>query len=153
MRPRVLISACLLGVRCRYDGKGNGMQRLEELMQLAQLVPVCPEILGGLETPRVPCERRNGRVYNRDGADKTAAFERGAQEALRIGEIFGARYALLKQRSPSCGTREIYDGSFSGARIPGEGVAAQLLRQHGYAAFGEDQVDELICELQKEEGK
>lgn len=152
MQPRVLISACLLGVRCRYDGKGNGAQRIDELMSLAQLVPVCPEILGGLQTPRVPCERREGRVFNRDGEDKTAAFERGAQEALRIGEIFGARYALLKQRSPSCGSREIYDGSFSGRCIPGQGVAAELLRQHGYAVYGEDQVDELICELQKNRG-
>lgn len=149
MQPKVLISACLLGVRCRYDGKGNHAERLDELMALAQLVPVCPEILGGLETPRVPCERVGDKVLNRDGADRTEAFLRGAAEAHRLGEIFGAKYALLKQRSPSCGSVQIYDGAFSGKCIPGEGVTAQRLRAHGYRIYGEEQVGELIEELKQ----
>jgi len=149
MRPTVLISACLLGVQCRYDGKGNHAGRLDELMALAQLVPICPETLGGLETPRVPCERRGEKVVNRDGEDRTEAFRRGAAEAHRLGGIFGARYALLKQRSPSCGSVQIYDGTFSGKCIPGEGVTAQLLRANGYRIFGEEQVGELIEELKQ----
>ena len=149
VQPKVLISACLLGVRCRYDGKGNYAERLDELMAIAQLVPVCPEILGGLETPRVPCERIGEKVLNRDGEDRTEAFHRGAAEAHRIGEIFGAKYALLKQRSPSCGSVQVYDGTFSGKCIPGEGVTAQLLRAHGYRIFGEEQVGDLIEELKQ----
>lgn len=153
MRPKLLVSACMLGVRCRYDGRGNGVDRLDELLRMAELIPVCPEILGGLETPRVPCERREGRVVNRDGEDRTAAFERGAAEALRIGELFGAKCALLKQRSPSCGSRMIYDGTFSGRCVPGEGVTAQLLREKGYRIFGEEQVDELIAQILTKEGE
>lgn len=149
-KKRMLISACLLGVACRYDGRGNGCRRLDELKTLAELVPVCPEIMGGLETPRVPCERKNGGVFNRDGEEKTAAFDRGAQQALKIGAFFDAELALLKQRSPSCGSREIYDGSFSGKCIPGMGVTAQLLMENGYRVFGEEQIDELIEQLREE---
>ena len=150
MKPRLLVSACLLGVNCRYDGGGKAMAEIGELMELAELIPVCPEILGGLPTPRTPSERIGERVMARDGEDVTAAFRRGAGEALKLAELFGARHALLKERSPSCGAGQIYDGSFSGGLKPGDGVAAELLKANGIEVFGESRVCELINILKEE---
>lgn len=147
----VLVSACLLGARCRYAGDGKRLGGLDALMRRAQIVPVCPEIYGGLPTPRAPAERRGDRVINRDGADVTAEFERGAQEALELAELFGARFALLKERSPSCGSGEIYDGSFGGVRVDGDGVAAALLKAHGVEVYGESRLEELLARLEKTE--
>lgn len=149
-KPRVLVSACLLGVNCRYNGEGGELEALKELMDLAELVPVCPEILGGLPTPRVPAERRGDRVINRDGADVTAAYARGAREVARLAELYRARRALFKERSPSCGAGEIYDGSFQHRRIPGDGVAAALLKQCGLQIYGESRIWELIEVLEEE---
>ena len=149
--PVVLVSACLLGARCRYAGDGKRLGGLDALMRCAQIVPVCPEIYGGLPTPRAPAERRGDRVINRDGADVTAEFERGAQEALELAELFGARFALLKERSPSCGSGEIYDGSFGGVRVNGDGVAAALLKAHGVEVYGESRLEELLARLEKTE--
>ena len=109
-----------------------------------RLVPVCPEILGGLPTPRTPSERQGERVMSKTGADVTAAYQKGAEEALRLARLFGCRKALLKERSPSCGRRQIYDGSFSGRLIPGDGVTARLLEQEGIAVFGESQLQQLL---------
>ena len=153
MKPRVLVSECLLGVNCRYDGGGKAIPELRELMALAELIPVCPEVLGGLPTPRTPSERRGGRVVARDGADVTAAFARGAGEALKLAELFGARIALLKERSPSCGSGTIYDGSFSGGLTPGDGVAAEMLKENGIIVYGESRARELIDELKGGNGK
>ena len=149
MKPRILVSMCLLGVNCRYDGGGKALEEIGELMELAELIPVCPEILGGLPTPRVPSERLDGRVVTRDGRDVTAAFRRGAQEALKLAELFGARMALLKERSPSCGSGQIYDGSFSGGLTSGDGVTAELLKANGIAIFGESRIRELIHTLRR----
>ena len=146
-KPRVLVSACLLGVNCRYDGKGNPCPGLDELMDLAELVPVCPEQLGGLPTPRTPAERRGGRVIARDGADVTEAFRRGAEQACRLAERFGAEYALLKSRSPSCGSGRIYDGSFTGRLVPGDGVTAKALWSMGVQVYGEADVAALADAL------
>lgn len=145
----VLVSACLLGVRCRYDGCGKALDGLERLNAVARLIPVCPEQLGGLPTPRTPCERRDGRVVSRAGDDETEAFERGAAETLRLTRLFHVRYALLKARSPSCGSGGIYDGSFSGRTIPGDGVAAEALRAAGVRMFNETQIDELLNLLEE----
>ena len=147
MKPRILISECLLGVSCRYDGGKKAIPELAELMELAELIPVCPEILGGLPTPRAPSERRDGRVVSEDGRDVTAAFQRGAEEALKLAEMFGAKLAILKERSPSCGSGMIYDGSFSGGRIPGDGVTAELLKENGMKICGESRVREWIDRL------
>lgn len=117
-KPRILVSACLLGVNCRYAGDGKLIPEMRELMEVAQLVPVCPEVLGGLPTPRTPAERRGEQVIMRDGTDVTAQFRRGAQEALQLAKLFGAKTAVLKERSPSCGSGEIYDGSFTGFPHP-----------------------------------
>ena len=150
MKPRILVSMCLLGVNCRYDGGGKAMKGIAELMELAELVPVCPETLGGLPIPRVPSERVGDRVLAKDGGDVTANFVRGAKESLKLAKLFGARRVLLKERSPSCGSGEIYDGSFSGALVPGDGVTAELLKKNGLAVYGESQIWELIDILKGE---
>jgi len=147
----VLISACLLGVNCRYNGSGGAAPELSELMEYAHLVPVCPEILGGLPTPRPPAERRGEKVINCEGGDVTDAYARGAEESLKLAHLFGAEYAVMKERSPSCGAGEIYDGSFSHVRIPGDGVASALLKANGITVYGESRIRELIDLLK--EGK
>lgn len=119
-------------------------QPLLDALPRLQLVPVCPEILGGLPTPRTPSERQGERVVSKTGADVTAAYQKGAEEALRLARLFGCRKALLKERSPSCGRGQIYDGSFSGRLIPGDGVTARLLEQEGIAVFGESQLQQLL---------
>lgn len=119
-------------------------QPLLDALPRLRLVPVCPEILGGLPTPRTPSERQGERVVSKTGADVTAAYQKGAEEALRLARLFGCRKALLKERSPSCGRGQIYDGSFSGRLIPGAGVTARLLEQEGIAVFGESQLQQLL---------
>ena len=119
-------------------------QPLLDALPRLRLVPVCPEILGGLPTPRTPSERQGERVVSKTGADVTAAYQKGAEEALRLARLFGCRKALLKERSPSCGRGQSYDGSFSGRLIPGDGVTARLLEQEGIAVFGESQLQQLL---------
>ncbi len=150
-RPRILVSACLLGVACRYDGKGQAIPRLNELLAACEVIPVCPEQLGGLPTPRTPSERVGEKVLARDGTDVTCAFARGAAEALRLARLTGARLALLKARSPSCGSGEIYDGSFTGRTVPGNGVAAQALVDAGIDIFNEGQIDLFLSKLKGNE--
>lgn len=144
----VLISACLLGVNCKYNGGANPVSeaRLAALKEKYTLVPVCPESYGGLATPRPPSERVGERVLARDGADVTAQYEKGAQAALRLAELFGCKRAILKERSPSCGHGTIYDGTFSGALTPGDGVTAALLAAHGVAVYGEGDIPRLLEE-------
>ena len=149
-RPPMLISACLMGVECRYDGGGQLLPRLDELMARYQLIPVCPEQLGGLPTPRTPSERRDGRVVSKDGADVTEAFRRGAAQACRIARLYGARLALLKARSPSCGHGEIYDGSFTGRRVPGSGVTAEALAAMGITVYSEADAGTLTDDIKME---
>ncbi len=146
MREPLLVSACLLGVNCKYSGGNNALlpELLAALEARYRLVPVCPERDGGLPTPRTPSERRGDRVLNRAGEDVTEAFRRGAAIALQAAEEAGCRLALLKERSPSCGSGRIYDGSFSGTVIPGDGVAAALLKEHGLAVYGESQIQALL---------
>lgn len=149
----VLVSACLLGVKCRYNAVCGMADGLEELMECAQLIPVCPETLGGLPTPRPPAERVGDRVVNCEGGDVTLPYVEGAQECLKLARLFGARYALMKERSPSCGAGEIYDGTFSHTRVPGDGVASAMLKQAGIAVYGESRVRELIDLLKEGNAK
>lgn len=144
MKPKLLISACLLGEKCRYDGGGNYVPAVEKLREKYELIPVCPEQLGGLPTPRVPSERVGERVLSKTGADVTEAFRRGAMRALEIAQTHGAVQAVLKERSPSCGCGTIYDGSFSGRLVSGDGTAAELLKQNGIAIRGESRIEELL---------
>lgn len=144
---RVLVSACLLGARCRYDGASKPLPGLERLLDAVDPVPVCPEQLGGLPTPRTPAERCGDRVVTRDRTDVTAQYERGAQEALLLAQLTGCTLALLKEKSPSCGCGRIYDGTHTGRLTDGNGVAAELLQQNGVRVFGETQLEELLDSL------
>lgn len=139
----ILASACLLGVACRYDGNSAYHSGLIRLMQKHNLVPVCPEIFGGLPTPRTPSERADERVAMKTGEDVTEQFMRGAQEALKLARLFGCKYAVMKERSPSCGSGRICDGTFTGALTDGWGVAAQLLRENGVTVVGESEIERL----------
>lgn len=143
---KLLISACLLGERCRYDGASKPLP--EEILTLLRarylLLPVCPERDGGLPIPRIPSERRGERVMNRAGEDVTAFYRRGAALALQAARETGCTLALLKERSPSCGSGEIYDGSFTGKRIAGDGVAAELLKSAGITVYGESEISKLL---------
>lgn len=144
MKETILISACLLGVRCRYDGGSKPQEPILRLMEKYTLIPVCPEQLGGLPTPRLPSERIGAQVVMKDGTDVTAAYRRGAEEALRLARLFGCRRAVLKERSPSCGSGAVYDGTFTGTVIPGDGVTAQLLKANGIQVVGESRAEELL---------
>ena len=152
-KPAVLVSACLMGVRCRYDGGGKRMDGLERLMAACNAIPVCPEQLGGLPTPRTPSERAGERVLNREGLEVTGAFLRGAEQACALAKLYGARLALLKARSPSCGPDGVYDGSFTGRVIPGQGVTAGALAAMGVYVTSEEQLDALLARLSKENDK
>lgn len=137
----ILVSACLLGCPCRYDGTAKADPRVLALMERHTLIPVCPEQLGGLPTPRLPSERREGGVFDRGGKNVTAQYRQGAEEVLRLARLYGCTHAVLKERSPSCGSGQIYDGSFSHVLVPGSGVAAELLAQNGITVLGESQAD------------
>lgn len=137
----ILVSACLLGEPCRYDARSVPCDAVRTLGRDHELVPVCPEQLGGLPTPRIPSEiQPDERVADREGNDRTDAFLAGAQAALRIAREHGCRKAILKAKSPSCGVHEVYDGSFSGIVIPGQGITAALLADAGLEIVDETQV-------------
>ena len=141
---RILISACLLGTCCRSDGGGNRQEWAEELGRRYELVPVCPEQLGGLATPRPPAERLGNRVVTNAGGDVTDAYEKGAAEALALARLLDCQAAVLKERSPSCGRGAIYDGTFSHTQVPGDGVTAQRLLEAGIPVYGESQVRQTL---------
>ena len=144
MREKLLISACLLGENCKYSGGNNYEPLTEALGERFELVPVCPERLGGLTSPREPAERVGERVLSRTGEDWTAAFYLGAERTLEIARREGVSQAVLKERSPSCGCGAVYDGTFTGTVVPGDGVAAELLKRHGVHIRGESQIEELL---------
>lgn len=144
---KILISACLLGIPCRYDGKSKNKldgESLSSLLQKYDLIPVCPEIYGGLPTPRPKSERVGERVLMENGNDVTENFLRGAEAALEMAKIFNCNTAVLKERSPSCGKGAVYDGTFGGALAAGDGVTAQLLIKNGICVFGESEISKLI---------
>lgn len=136
----VLISRCLMGENCRYDGKANTIESLEKIKSECNLIPVCPEISAGLSTPRQPSEIKDGRVYMKDGKDVTQHFLKGAYNALETARKYGCKAALLKSKSPSCGNKTIYDGSFTGKLTEGDGVTAKLLKEHSIAVFTENEI-------------
>jgi uncharacterized protein YbbK (DUF523 family) len=148
---KILVSRCLLGHAVRYDGGAHGpFTLLERWQQEGRIVPLCPEVAGGLPTPRAPAEIAGGQgaqvldghlpVLTVDGEDVSAAFLAGAEQALALVAKYGIRMALLKARSPSCGNRENYDGSFNGTRVAGEGVTAAALRRAGVQVFSEEEL-------------
>ena len=138
---KILVSACLMGHACRYDGHAKVCEKILRLAGAHTLIPFCPEIYGGLPTPRMPCECKDGRVLRADGADCTAAYQKGAAEALALCRRLEIRTAILKARSPSCGHGQIYDGTFTGRLVRGDGVTAALLLQNGVAVYSEEDRD------------
>lgn len=188
-KENILVSACLLGVNCRYDGKNGTSLEVLALLKNFNLIPVCPEQLGGMKTPREPAEcikQKTGtetrkkdkrritepenkgressralaerkteelvtRVVNRAGEDVTERFEKGAGEVLRLAGLYGCKRAILKERSPSCGYGRIYDGTFTGKKIPGNGITAQLLEKNGIEIIGESKAALLQKQQKKEQ--
>ena len=135
----LIVSACLAGFPCRYDGKKAINPAVQQLVKEGKAIPVCPEQLGGLPTPRSAAEMKEGKVINTDGDDVTKAFEKGAAVVLEIAQQYGCTAALLKARSPSCGKSLVYDGTFSGTIIAGNGKTADLLMKNGITVMTEEE--------------
>ncbi len=135
----ILVSACLLGEKCKYSGESNYCQEVVDFLKStgAEIIPVCPEVLGGLPTPRMPAEIRDERVITEDGRDVTEEYIKGAGETLKIAREKNCRRAVLKDRSPSCGSGFIYDGNFAKKLIPGDGMTVRLLKEAGISVCGE----------------
>lgn len=134
----IIVSACLAGMKCAHDGKARSCEKVAALLDAGKAVPVCPEMLGGFPSPRQRMEIRNGRVLTESGKDATDAVKNGASEALRIAEAAGCRSAVLKSRSPSCGSGKVYDGTFCGNLVPGDGVFAALLKKNGISVVTDE---------------
>jgi uncharacterized protein YbbK (DUF523 family) len=138
----IIVSACLAGIKCRYDGKDNLVPEIQKMVLEGKALPLCPEELGGLPTPRISCEIRkiNGRnsVVSEKGEDLTREFQTGVDKVAKIAQILDCKTAILKSRSPSCGSDQIYDGSFSGKLIPGKGLCAAALKEQGVQLFNEE---------------
>ena len=134
----IIVSACLAGIKCRYDGRDNANKKVIDLVKKGIAIPVCPEQLGGLPTPRIPAEILEDKVFNKNRVNVTKSFIKGAQETLIIAELTNCDKAILKQGSPSCGYGKIYDGSHTGQVIEGMGFTAHLLSQSGISIFTEE---------------
>lgn len=144
--PAIVVSACLLGVRCNHRGEASPSDAVAALAETHRLVAICPESAGGLPTPRAAAELQpDGRVVDVDGNDVTDAYERGATAAVRLAQVTGAQQAVLKARSPSCGCHEIYDGTFTRTRRPGEGVTARALREAGLVVRSEEDLEQEVA--------
>lgn len=139
---KILVSACLLGKNCKYNGGNNLNQSVLDFIEGHEVIGVCPEQLGGLATPRLPAEIVDGVVTNKEGISVDAEFYKGAKEALAAAMEKKVDLAILQSRSPSCGVKEIYDGSFSGKKIKGQGVFAKLLTMHGIKVLDAEDVAE-----------
>ena len=139
---KILVSACLLGKNCKYNGGNNLNQNVLDFIEGHEVIGVCPEQLGGLSTPRLPAEIVEGVVTNKEGISVDAEFRKGAQEALAVALEKKVDLAILQSRSPSCGVKEIYDGSFCGKKIKGQGVFAKLLSAHGIEVLDAEDVAE-----------
>ena len=138
---KIIVSACLLGEACRYDGKSKPCEKVIALAEKYELIPVCPEVFGGLSTPRPPSEMQaDGRFINSSGEDVTENYRTGAKSTLRIALQNGCKLAVLKEKSPSCGVHCRYDGSFTRTLIPESGITASLLRENGMTVVSEDDI-------------
>ncbi|SKA95726.1 Uncharacterized conserved protein YbbK, DUF523 family [Caloramator quimbayensis] len=152
----ILVSSCLLGLDTKYNGENNAKELLIEYSRYGKFIPICPEQLGGLSTPRAPSEIAGGsgedvlkglcRVLSESGTDETNQYIKGAKEVIKIVKIFPVKAAILKQRSPSCGSMQIYDGSFSGKVRDGAGVTAVLLKEYGIPVYSEEEINRDILE-------
>lgn len=143
----ILVSACLAGIPCRWDGRAKPNNAVEELVRQGKAIPVCPEQLGGLTTPRKPAERKNGRVVDSDGIDVTDAFAKGAKITLDIAAKFHCVKSIMKSKSPSCGIGEIYNGEFNGDLRHGNGVTSELLMKSGIEVVTENEIPNISGEI------
>jgi uncharacterized protein YbbK (DUF523 family) len=134
----ILVSACLCGIKCNWKGEASPQEAVIELVKNGKALPICPEQLGGLPTPRPPCEQRGDQIFTRKEENVTVPFQRGAEEVLKLAQCCGFKKAILKARSPSCGCGEIYDGSFSEKLTSGDGVLAALLKKHGIEVLSDE---------------
>ena len=141
---KILISACLTGSNCKYNGGNNLNPKIDSLLEKYDLIPFCPEEEGGLLTPRNPSEIKGDKVYMDNGHDVTDNFNKGAKKALMLCLYLKIKIAVLKERSPSCGTHQIHDGSFSNTLIEGMGITAKLLKENGIKVYSEDEIDKLL---------
>ena len=130
MKEKILVSACLLGTNCKYSGGNNYSEEVMEYLKDYEIIPICPEQLGGLPTPRPASEIIGDKVINNEGTDVTSNYQKGAEEALKIAKLLGIKKTLLKAKSPSCGNGKIYDGTFSGTLIDGDGITTKLLKEN-----------------------
>ncbi len=135
---KILVSACLAGMKCRWDGGARPSKKIIDLIKQGEAIPICPEQLGGLTTPRTPAEQKGKKVFTKDGKDVTVEFEKGAEETLKLAQLFNCKKAILKSKSPSCGSKKIFDGTFSGKLIDGKGVTADLLEKNGIKVIDEN---------------
>jgi uncharacterized protein YbbK (DUF523 family) len=133
-----IVSACLAGIKCRYDGTAKPNKKVIDLIKKGKAIPICPEQLGGLSTPRIPAETIGKKVINKKGRDVTSYFVKGAKEALKIAKMARCKEAILKSKSPSCGVNQIYDGSFSGKLKKGDGVFTKLLKRNKIKCITEE---------------
>ena len=140
---KILVSACLLGVACKYSGGDNACPAVLALAGRHTLIPVCPEVYGGLPTPRPPAERQGDRVVTEQGEDVTAQYQKGAQAAVQLAKLTGCEAAVLKKNSPSCGSGQIYDGTFTHTLTAGSGLTAEALLAAGIPVYNEDTCDTL----------
>ena len=131
MKEKILVSACLLGVNCKYDGGNNSSKEIDEFLKDYEIIPICPEIMGGLPTPRLAAEAKGNRVINIEGQDVTRNFQKGAEETLFLAKKYDVKKALLKARSPSCGNGKVYDGTFTKTLIDGDGITTKILKENG----------------------
>lgn len=146
---KILISACLVGDKTKYNGESNYNPLIRRLLEKYELVPFCPEVEGGLKTPRDPSEIKDGRVFSSKGKDVTDNFLLGAEKAFNICLYLGIRYAILKDNSPSCGSHRIYDGTFRGRLISGEGITTKYLKEKGITIITDTQIEEFFLNEDK----
>jgi uncharacterized protein YbbK (DUF523 family) len=139
-----IVSACLCGINCKYNGRNNLNPAVLKLVKEGKAIPVCPEQLGGLPTPRIPSERKNGKVINKEGIDVTKNFQDGSNEVLKLCKELNIKTCILKSKSPSCGYGEIYDGNFNGTLVKGNGVLTDMLIDNGIEVISSDKIDDMI---------
>ncbi len=143
-KPKLLISRCLCGDNTKYNGGNNLIQQIQLIKDNFELIYICPEVMGGLTTPRNPSEIKDQKVLSSMGKDVTKEFVSGAKQALFLAQDHQVHYALLKEASPSCGVHRIYDGTFLGRKIEGSGITTQLLKKNGILVFSEHEIEELL---------
>lgn len=141
---KIIVSACLLGDKCRYDGHSNYVPLIKELKEKYEIIVICPEVNGGLSIPRIPSEIKGDRVINKKGKDVTKYFDKGVDYVMQVVKYFNIKKAVLKEKSPSCGVHYIYDGSHTGKVIDGQGWLTRKLVEFGVSIYNENEIEELL---------